>query len=52
MFVCRINLSGARHAGPGTGHRNTVYDEFCVYDEKKIVVLWMVKLSVGVVRAV
>lgn len=45
IFVCRFNLSGnTRHAGPSTQHRNSVFDEFCVYDEKKVVVLWMVKL--------
>ena len=45
MFICRFNLSGAKHAGPATKHRNTVYDEFCVYDERHVVVLWMLKLK-------
>ena len=41
MFICRFNLSAAKHAGPSTSHRNTVFDEFCVYDEQHVVVLWM-----------
>ena len=45
MFICRFNLSGAQHAGPGTRHRNTIFDEFCVYDERHVVVLWMLKLA-------
>ena len=45
MFICRFNLSGAKHAGPSTQHPNTVYDEFCVYDERHVVVLWMLKLA-------
>ena len=45
MFLCRFNLSNAKHAGPGTAHRNTVFDEFCVYDEKHVTILWMVKLT-------
>ena len=44
MFVCRYNLSHAKRAGPDTSHRNTVFDEFCVFDERHVVVLWMVKL--------
>ena len=44
MFVCRFNLKQAQHAGPSTNHRNTIFDEFCVYDEKHVVVLWMLKL--------
>ena len=47
MFVCRFNLKHAKHAGPSTEHRNTVFEEFCVYDEKHVVVLWMVKLRMG-----
>ena len=45
MFICRYNLSSARHAGPSTQHRNSVFDEFCVYDERRVVVLWMLKLE-------
>ena len=44
MFVCRFNLSAAKYAGPNTQHRNSVYEEFCVYDDRHVVVLWMVKL--------
>ena len=40
-----LNLAGAKHAGPSTQHRNTIFDEFCVYDEKRVVVLWMLKLK-------
>ena len=45
MFICRFNLSGAQHAGPSTAHRNTLYDEFCIYDESHVVVLWLLKLA-------
>ena len=45
MFIARYNLTGANHAGPTTQHRNSVFDEFCVYDETHVVVLWMVKLA-------
>ena len=45
MFICRYNLAGAQHAGPGTQHRNTMYDEFCVYHDSMVVVLWALKLA-------
>ena len=45
MFICRFNLSNAQHAGPNTPHRNSVFDEFCVYDERHVVILWMIKLA-------
>ena len=46
MFICRYNLaSPAQHAGPSTQHRNSIFDEFCVYDERRVVVLWMLKLE-------
>ena len=44
MFLCRFNLRGAQHAGPSTHHRNSVYDEFCVYSDVQVVVLWAMKL--------
>jgi hypothetical protein len=45
MFLCRFNLKEAKHAGPETKHRNSIFDEFCIYDEKHVVVLWMLKLK-------
>ena len=36
MFVCRFNLSGAKHAGPSTAHQNSVFDEFCIFDEAHV----------------
>ena len=45
MFVCRFNMSCAKHAGPSTPHRNSQFDEFCVYDDNHLVVLWMLKLE-------
>jgi hypothetical protein len=45
MFVCRFNLMAAKRAGPSTQHRNSVYDEFCVFDDRHVVVLWMLKLA-------
>ena len=47
MFICRFNLKHAKHAGPATEHRNTIYDEFCVYDDQHVVILWMLKLRIG-----
>ena len=45
MFICRYNLRGAKHAGPSTPHQNTVFDEFCIMTEEKVVVLWALKLE-------
>ena len=45
MFICRYNLYNAEHAGPSTAHRNSVFDEFCVYDESHVVILWMLKVA-------
>ena len=45
LFLCRFNLSHAKHAGPQTAHRNTVFDEFRVSNERHVVVLWMIKLK-------
>ena len=45
MFLCRYNLQGAKHAGPKTSHRNSVFDEFCVFHDSEVVVLWIVKLK-------
>lgn len=40
MLVCRFNLGrGADHA------TDSVFDEFCVYDESHVVVLWSLKLQ-------
>jgi hypothetical protein len=44
MFVCRFNLSGAKQAGPSTSHQNRIFSEYCVYDDRHVVVLWMLKL--------
>ena len=44
MLICRFNLSGALHAGPNTRHRNSTFDEFCVFEERHVVVLWLLKL--------
>ena len=45
MFICRFNLTNANQAGPNTSHSNTVFREFCVFDETHVVVLWMVKFA-------
>ena len=45
MFVCRFHLSNAQRAGPDTSHRNRVFNEFCVYNEQHVVVLWVIKLK-------
>ena len=45
MFVCRFNLGTATRAGPDTHHRNSVFDEFCIYEEAHVVALWMIKLE-------
>jgi len=44
MFVCRFNLKESKHAGPSTAHRNSIFDEFCIFDERHVVVLWMIKV--------
>ena len=45
MFICRFNLAApAQHAGPSTSHRNSTFDEFCVFSENRVVILWMIKL--------
>lgn len=46
MFICRFNLSPtAQYAGPQTQHRNSVFEEFCIYDEARVVVLWALKVQ-------
>ena len=46
MFICRFRLdASAKHAGPSTQHRNTIFDEFCVYDNRHVVVLWMLDVK-------
>ena len=45
MFICRFNLTNAKYAGPSTGHRNTIFNEFCVDIDNHVVVLWMLKLD-------
>lgn len=45
IFICRFNLTGMSHAGPSTSHRNTVFDEYCIYERNQVVVLWMLKLK-------
>mmetsp|Transcript_39831 Transcript_39831/g.68312 ORF Transcript_39831/g.68312 Transcript_39831/m.68312 type:complete len:205 (-) Transcript_39831:287-901(-) len=47
LFICRFNLSAAKHAGPDTTHKNEVFHEYCVFNEKHVVVLWMIKVSKG-----
>ena len=39
MFICRFNLSKAKYK------QNQIFDEFCVYNESHVVVLWMLKLA-------
>ena len=39
MFLCRFNLTGnSRH------HQNMQFAEYCVYEESKVAVLWMLKI--------
>ena len=45
LFICRFNLRNAQYAGPDTKHKNTVFSEFCVKDEKHVAVLWMLKVK-------
>ena len=45
MFICRFNLAGAQSAGTSTPHRNSLYDEHCVFQDEQVVVLWMLKLA-------
>jgi hypothetical protein len=40
MFICRFNLKvNTKH------YKNKLFQEFCVYDDSQVVVLWMVKLE-------
>ena len=39
-----VSLSLARALEAGNTH-NTVFDDFCVYDNSHVVVLWMLKLA-------
>ena len=48
MFICRFNLSeitADTYAGPKTHHINDTFEEFCVFKEPYVVVLWMLKLA-------
>ncbi len=45
MFICRFNMRNATHAGPGTGHRNTMFHEYMVPENSDVVVLWMLKFK-------
>jgi len=45
MLLCRFNLQGAQHAGKATPHRNSVYDEYCVLSDERVVVLWAMKVE-------
>lgn len=38
MFLCRFNTTGGRN------QQNVLFTEYCVYDESKVVVLWMLKV--------
>jgi len=38
MFICRFNMSKAKHGNWG-------FDEYCVYDDHEVVVLWVLKLK-------
>ena len=38
MFLCRFNTTGSRN------QQNVSFAECCVYDESKVVILWMLKL--------
>ena len=47
MFLCVFNLSAkeVKDAGPTTEHRNSHFEEFCVFEEKHAVVLWQLKVK-------
>ena len=45
LFICRFNLSKAKHAGPETHHKNELFHEHCVPFENQVVVLWMLKVG-------
>ena len=44
MFVCRFNLSDDQ-PGPARHAKNETFDEFCVYDASRVVVLWLLKCT-------
>ena len=39
FLVCRFNLSGAEYAV------NTVFDEYCVFEDSDVAVLWLLKVE-------
>lgn len=39
LFICRFNLSRHRYT------QNKTFDEFCVFDQRHVVVLWMLKIE-------
>jgi hypothetical protein len=39
MFLCRFNVSQAKYA------MNRMFDEFCVFRERDVIVLWAIKLA-------
>ena len=39
MFLCRFNVSQAKYA------MNKMFDEFCVFRERDVIVLWAIKLA-------
>lgn len=45
MMICRFNLDGAEHAGPHTPHKNSTFEEFMVHDDRRVVVLWTLKVK-------
>jgi hypothetical protein len=44
MFVCRFVL---KKSGPSAAKfaMNSVYEEFCIFDDREVVVLWMIKVG-------
>jgi len=47
MFICRFNLAAAQRAGPSTAHKNSIFDEFAVYRDEHVVVLWMLEVRLA-----
>ena len=46
MFICRFRLDASAKHRRTQLHNEPEFDEFCVYDERHVVVLWMLKVKV------
>ena len=46
ILVCRFNLKGSKHSNTGSSG----LDEFCIFDDRRVVVLWLLKVRTRVAK--